>query len=310
LSEATVELGLSKETLAKIEVVRKWVSENGLIWSRKVLYELVSAGLVKDTANTRYQAVCQLFKKLRKAGVVPYEWFKDKKTSLRNTGVGDASTFDESFQRLCKYYSRSAKSMQKNYVEIWTEKELPERVVNLTYEYDVGLLTSEGFVGDVAQHQAVERLKEIKAEFNIQPYVIYISDYDSEGEHIFNLNKRELEAVGVEVSKLAVTKEDVKALSLISNIGYRERMLKPRTLKYHLSKQYVQDFLQRNRDLAPDGIVQYETEAYPVSTLHDRLQSQLSSLIDKDKIEKLDELCRREVKRWLKKHYKGKVKAE
>jgi len=296
---------LSKETLAKIEVVRKWVSENGVIWSRKVLYELVSAGLVKDTANARYQQVCQLFKKLRKTGIVPYEWFKDKKTSLLNTGMGETDSFEERFQSLCKYYSRSAKSLQENYVEIWTEKELPERVVSLTYEYDIGFLTSEGFVGDVAQHQAIERLKEIKAKFGIQPHVIYISDYDSEGEYIFNLNRKELERVGILVSKLAVTKDDVKALNLISNIGYRERMLKPRTLKYHLSKSYVKDFMERNRDLAPDGIVQYETEAYPVPILQNKLENTLSTLIDKEKIEKLDEICRKEVREWLRKFYKG-----
>lgn len=298
-------LVMNGKTRAKIEVVRKWVEQWGRIWSRKVLYELVAAGLIKDTSKSSYSRVCKLFMKLRRAGVIPYEWFKDKKTTLSNVGISEGRSFNERFASLCEYYSRSAKSLQANYVEVWTEKELPDAIKDLLLTYDVGLLTSEGFVGDVAFHYALERLKEIKEKYGVPICIIYISDYDAEGEHIFRINKEQLEEIGVKVTKLVVTKPDVKRFKLASNVGYRERMMKPKTIKYHLSKQYVKDFFERNKDLVPDGIVQYETEAYPVPALRTKLDKILGGLIDVAKIENLDRLCREEVENWRNKHYRA-----
>lgn len=295
---------VNKITQAKIDIVEAWVKLHGQIWSRKVLYQLVSAGLVKDTSKSTYVQVCKLFMKLRREGIIPYEWFKDKKTVALGVGIDESRSFDERFKLLCKYFTKDSKSLQKYYVEIWTEKELPEDITQIIkYKYQVGLVTSEGFVGDVAQHNAVKRLEGIREEFELPIVILYVSDYDCEGEHIFGLMKEELGGGGIEVRKIAIKKEDVKRFELISNIGYRERMLKPNTLKYHMRKGYVRDFLGKNKDLERDGIVQYEIEAYPDESFKELIERELNDLISLKIIAETHEICRGEAKEWLEDHY-------
>lgn len=299
---------ITPQIQAKINVVEEWVRKYGKIWSRKVLYELVSTQLVKDTSRGQYSQVCKLFMKLRKDEIIPYEWFKDKKTEVNyNCGISDSDmmSFDERFQRLAKYYNRSSRSLQKCYIELWTEKEFPDTIKSMLDDYEVGIVTSQGFVGDVAQHDALERIRKIQDKLNISIIIFYVSDYDCEGEHIYGLIKQEFEKFGIRVIKLAVKKEHIKKLRLISNIGYRERMLKPKTLKSHLTKAYVKEFFEKNKDLAPDGIVQYELDAYPVEILQNLIENAISKFIDVKIIEDTDKICKKEAKRWVKKYYKG-----
>lgn len=168
-------------------------------------------------------------------------------------------------------------------------------------EFDVGLLTSEGFIGDVARHFASTRLSKIAEE---KPVIImYISDYDCEGEHIYHLAEEDLELHDIRVEKVAINKEQVIELNLISNIGYRDRILgNPRTLKYHLNKQYVREFFEYNRDLGPDGIVQFELDACPVPDLMELTKDAIGRYIDLSIIELSADDSKKEVKDWIERH--------
>jgi len=300
----------------KIEIIRNWVEKHGQIWARRALYELVSKQLIKDTSNYSYTCTCKLFQNLREYGMIPYEWFKDKRTKVENVDIDFYGEFQDRFAALCKYYptSRSSKELQKNYVEIWTEKELSEDTVQLIEQYDVGLVMGEGFIGDIPFHDATERVKRILNKYELPVRIFYISDYDCEGAHTFNLCKAMLEPIGdVEVKKLFLVKEQVEKYRLIPNIGYRERMLKPKVLKNHLAKQYVKEFFKSNTDLKKDGIVQYELDQVDIlirnrvkiEIMKKSLADTISSFIDLDVINNTKERCEREVKEWVSKHYRG-----
>ncbi len=284
----------------KIEIIKNWVERYGRIWSRRVLYELVSNQLVKDTSDTQYKQTCKLFQNLREQDIIPYDWFKDKRTTVENLGIKEPYGFQERFDILCDYYTKSSKSLQKYYVEVWTEKELPEVTQDLLSDYDVALVMGEGFIGDIPFHDAINRMPKIIDENNIPIKIIYISDFDCEGEHTFQLCKDKLELFGyVEVKKLFLTGSQIKKYNYISNIGYEDRIRKmsPKQKKAHLTKQYVKDFFNEN------GIVQYELDQVPVDLLNETLENTISSYIDKSIIENTHKICRREVKNWLEEHY-------
>lgn len=290
----------------KIEIVEKWVEQFGRIWSRRVLYELVSNQLVKDTSDSQYQQVCNLFQTLRHEGFIPYHWFKDKRTTISNVGIENRYSFEERFQILRDYYSRSSKSLQKYYVEAWTEKELSEATRDILKRYEVGTVMGEGFIGDIPFHDAIERIPNILELYNLPIKIIYISDFDTEGEHTFHKCKEKLGIFdNVIVEKLFLTKEQIIENNFIPNIGYRKRMLKPKTIKYHLSKQYVKDFINQNKDLESDGIVQYEFDQFPVNLLNEVLEDTISRYINLDIIENTEELCRKESEAWCNEHYKA-----
>ena len=181
-------------------------------------------------------------------------------------------------------------------------------IFELLDQYDVGFVSSTGFMGDIPRRKAEERMKETEEEYGIKPVIIFISDYDAEGEYIVECVKEEI--VSAHVEKIALTKQQVKELNFISNIGYKEKMLKPKTLKNHLSKEYVKEFIKENRDLEPNGIVQYELDQIETKYLHSLLKGTLRKYIDMKLIEQHKELCEREVKDWMKKNYKGDMRME
>lgn len=286
----------------KIEVVKKWVEQFGIIWSRRVLYELVSNQLVKDTSDGQYQQVCNLFQALRHEGFIPYDWFEDKRTSVSNIGIENGESFETIFDRLTRYWKRSSKSLQEYYVEVWTEKRLSERTNELLKKYEIGTVIGEGFIGDIPFHDAIKRMPSILEEYKLPVKIYYISDFDCEGEHTFNLCKKKLEPLGdIEVKKLFLTKEQIENYGFISNIGYKERMAKlernPKKWKAHFTKEYVKSFFNK------EGIVQYEFDQFPVNILNENLENAISSYISLEIIENTDRLCRKEVKEWMDKHY-------
>ena len=284
----------------KIDLIQNWVENYGRIWSRRVLYELVSNQLVKDTSDTQYKQTCKLFQNLREYELIPYEWFKDKRTTIENIGIENIYSFEERFDNLCEYYTRSSKSLQKYYIEIWTEKELPEVTQDIIQKYDVGLVMGEGFIGDIPFHNAIERIPKIIDDLNIPIKIFYISDFDCEGEHTYHLCKEHLESIeDVEVKKLFLTKSQIKKYNYISNIGYEDRIRKmsPDGKKAHLTKQYVKDFFNEN------GLVQYELDQVQVDLLNESLENTISSYVDIKIIENTNEICRKEVEEWLEEHY-------
>jgi len=294
----------SEDVKIKIDIVKKWVEQFGRIWSRRVLYELVSNQLVKDTSDSQYQQVCNLFQALRHEGFIPYDWFEDKRTTILNVGIGNGYSFEDRFQMLRNYYSRSSKSLQDYYVEVWTEKKLSEATQNVIKKYEVGMVMGQGFIGDIPFHDAVERVPDLLEKYGLPIKIIYISDYDCEGKHTFDLCKEKLEILGdVTVEKLFLTKKQIVDNNFISNIGYRKRMMKPKTLKYHLSKRYVKDFIGINKDLESDGIVQYEFDQFPVNLLNDVLENTISRYINLETIQNTEEICRKEAEEWCDEHY-------
>ena len=294
----------SPEVKKKIQVVQKWVEGHGKIWSRHVLYLLVGTQLVKDTSQSQYDQTCKLFQNLREYGIIPYEWFKDKRTNVGDVGIQEYGDFNDHFRWLCKHYTQlDARDRQPFYVEIWTEKELSEDTLEVIDKYDVSLVTGQGFIGSIPLHDAKNRINHIANEIGKPVRIIYISDYDSEGEHIFHLCKQNLEPIGdVQVEKLFLTKVQVKQYNLISNVGYVERMEDPRKIKSHLSKRYVQGFIRENKDLGNNGVVQYELDAVDVDIVKAQLENTISRYIDRKIIENNENERIKEVQHWTRKY--------
>lgn len=286
----------------KIEVIKSWVENYGRIWGRRALYELVSKQLVKDTSDNTSNQNYKLWQNLREYGLIPYDWFRDKRTTIVNVGINDGYSFQERFDILCKHYTKSSKNLQNFYVEVWTEKELPDVTQELLKRYDIGLVMGEGFIGDIPFHDAIERIPTILDKIGIPIKIFYISDFDCEGEHTYQLCKEKLEPLGdIRIEKLFLTKEQVDKYGFISNVGYIERINKMtvRQKKAHLTKQYVQDFFKKY------GVVQYELDTVPVDVLNEILENTISSIINLEVIEHTNMICKKEVDEWLKLHYKG-----
>ncbi|MBA7496917.1 hypothetical protein ES702_07526 [subsurface metagenome] len=223
-----------------------------------------------------------------------------------NVGIEtEYRSFDDYFKSMLMAYefARDSKTLQKAYVEVFTEKDLPDPIEDLFYEYEVGFCSSGGFGGDVALYYVLERLKKIKETFNLSIKFYCIGDYDAEGEHIIKKIKERYEPFGIDIKKLAITKQQVVDLQLVPNKGYREKMMKPKTLKYHMQKQYVWDFFEANKDICPpDGICQFELEGLETTYLLELLKSTATRHISLETIKHSRAIFRREAQEWAKNH--------
>lgn len=299
---------IKEKTQQKIDLVKNWVEENGRIWSRKVLYICVTAGLVKDTSKNSWNMVSKLFTRLRKENPeeVPYSLFRDKKMVETNVGIEtEIKSFNDYFKRAVDTYefARDSKTLQKAYVEVFTEKDLPEPVELLFDDYEIGFSSSGGFGGDVALYYVLERLRTIKEEFGLPVKFYCLGDYDAEGEHIVELIKERYKPFGIDIEKLAITKQQVIDLRLSPNKEYRDKMSKPKTLKYHIKKYYVQRFFNLNKDIAPpDGICQFELEALETPFLLNLLENTVCRHIDIEKIRNSRKIFRKEAQKWVRSH--------
>ena len=72
----------------------------------------------------------------------------------------------------------------------------------------------------------------------------------------------------------------------------------------------MKEFIEENRDLEPDGIVQYELDQIETKYLHSLLKRTLRKYIDMALIERHKEICEQEVKDWMEKNYKGNMQME
>jgi len=238
---------------------------------------------------------------------MPYTLFQDKKMTSSGVGIEtDIQDFDDYFLRAQRTYAdvRGAKTLQQGYIELFSEKDLPLPVEELLEKYEIGLVSSGGFAGDVGLHNMIQRLIEIQEIHDLPIRFYCLGDYDAEGEHIVSLIKDRCKPYGIHVEKLAITKRQVKKFNLISNIGYRDKMMKPKTLKAHLKKRYVKEFFESNKDLAADGICQFELEALETSFLIDLIEHTISSYINLDIIKNRRKILDAEVEIWLAEHYK------
>jgi len=276
-----------KINFERIEILKKQYKIEGGMTLRRCFYVLYGKGKIPNKKSA-YQSLSKVLLKAREFGYLDWYVIVDRhRQILQRTTY---SNFETAFDKLCKSYRTNSMLLQKNYVEVWIEKDAVANIVyDITYDLDVPLLVGKGFISGTHLKNASDRFKRIEKPITI----LYISDYDCEGEFFRGKAEQKLKEYGcnnLTIKKIILTKQQIKKYKLL--INYVEFK------KEQLRKKYVQDFMINNKDLGNEGKVQIELDTLSNIELKKILQKELDKLIDKKTAKISDENSIKEMFKW------------
>lgn len=267
-------MGIHNATLEFIGQIRKVLDCYDFpLTVRQIFYQLVAKQIIpKDEASC--DKVSRVGVIGRDMGLLPEEKFIDP------TRVFDklSSWLDlkDFLDTVKDAYRKDMWQYQDNYIEIWTEKEALQLVINkITHKYDVGLQIAKGQYCRTGIWEASKRYKE-QSYKNCLLY--YVGDYDPSGLSIYNSIKERLINYGVDVEipdRLALTKEQIEKYKLLSDRANRrdsntkkfievtgsDRIVELDALPPDVLRRIIEDCILENSDSEIFGLARKKEEA-------------------------------------------------
>jgi hypothetical protein len=171
-------------------------------------------------------------------------------------------------QTLIAVYRRLRWIDQKNYVEVWVEKDALSGVLEpITRNFHVHLLVNRGYSSISAMHDSALRYRDAERHEKIC-HLLYFGDHDPSGEDMVRDIKNRLEEfrTHIEVTKVALTRKQVDEYALPPN---------PAKTSDPRARGYIEEH----------GDQSWELDALPPATLNTLLTDALEELLDREKYE-------------------------
>jgi hypothetical protein len=131
-------------------------------------------GIEKDDAG--YEKVQRQVLKLRRAGLLDYEWIADATRWMRKPRSYDSP--EDAIRQTAATYRRNLWRDADSYVEIWCEKDaVAGSIYPVTSLYDVPLMVARGFSSETFCYEAIAQRGDDTRPF----YVYYFGDFDRAG---------------------------------------------------------------------------------------------------------------------------------
>lgn len=217
----------SKIKLAQIcEILAKYDQK---LTDRQLYYQLISQYSLPNSWR-EYLNLCNLVRDARLSGDIDWDAIEDR------TRTPDMPTHfdnvDDGLHALIASYRLDRWAEQKNYVEVWIEKDALSSVfAPVTSQYHILLMANRGYSSITAIHDASVRFKHAR-ENGKECVLLYFGDHDPSGEDMVrDIHDRLNDTFHcpVEITKIALTKKQVQQYNLPPNPAKRSD---PRASKY------------------------------------------------------------------------------
>jgi hypothetical protein len=185
----------------------------GYLTIRHLFYRLVSAGVIPKT-DSAYNNVIYHTIQMRKQGNIPYSCFADNTRLMRKSRTYNSP--EDALAFWTKNYRRELWARQKNYVEVWSEKDAISNIIfDVTDEYDVPLMIARGFSSLTFLYNASEEIKELNRAGKLV-YIYHLGDLDPSGIKASEDIQNKLSGFGCDIifERLAITREQVEDYNL------------------------------------------------------------------------------------------------
>lgn len=179
---------------------------------RGLFYQLVGQGVVPKT-EAAYKLVGRLAVRMRRAGVLPYDWLADNTRWMRKPHT--YCSLEGFLRRTAATYRRAVWDDMPAYVEVWLEKDALAGVLyEVTEPWDVPLMVTRGYPSLSFLFEAAEVLNaEAKPAF-----LYYFGDFDPSGVDIPRKVEAELRRMApraeIHFERVAVTEDQIRDLKL------------------------------------------------------------------------------------------------
>ncbi len=281
-----------KKTLEKFRIIREQFEIEGAMTLRRIYYVLLGKGLIEPSGKkgSPYINLSKLLVKAREEGEIDWKVIVDRtRRIIKRWTFPD---YDEAFEWLCEHYRKDSMLRQKNYVEVWIEKDaISGNVASVTWDIDVPLMPGKGWGSVTTIHDAYERIAKLTGK-RLHVVILYVSDFDPEGFHIPKVVEEKFALYGLpdpQIKRIALTEGQINKFNLRKNVGFT-------ISEKQKEKEYVRDYIEKY------GVVQYEIDALPVAELNQIIEKELKKLIDFKIPEISDKESKEEVEAWLDEH--------
>ncbi len=180
----TDKLGLSPanaELLGTInEILERYASQGYRLTLRQLFYALVTENIIENSKG-EYQKLSKILTRGRLAGVVDWSMIEDR--GRRVDLPYYASDPADALGDIISSYRLNRQQGQKNYVEVWCEKDALSQILRrVTSKYHVPLMINKGYSSSSAMYEASRRINHmIKFKGADIATIIYVGDHDPSG---------------------------------------------------------------------------------------------------------------------------------
>lgn len=240
---------------------------------RQLYYQLVSRGIIANKIQ-EYSKLSSILVISRMNGLTDWEMIEDR---LRTPYIQYyVSGIEGAIKDTIDQYKLDRQHGQKNYIEIWTEKDAVSNVLKrISNKYHVKLVINRGYSSCSAMYDAYNRILEMEA-MGKTTKILYVGDHDPSGLDMLRDIEERLNEFGIrnfDLVPVALSMEQINELKPPPNPA---KITDPR------AKWYIAEYGQKS----------WELDALKPSILYKIVEKALLKRID---IEKYDTMLMKEI---------------
>lgn len=230
----TEKLRLNKANIERLEtingIIETYLADNYVMTLRQLYYQLVQRNIIPNVQK-EYAKLSILLKQGRMAGIVDWDAIMDRgrqpQIPWSTSGIAGA------LKTIHDQYRLDLQDGQKNYIEVWVEKDALANVMErVTRKYHINLMVNKGYSSCSAMHESYERFRDAD-----KPGVLlYFGDHDPSGKDMVRDIEARLIEFGLEdfrVENPALNIDQIRRYALPENPA---KLTDPRAVEY--IKQY------------------------------------------------------------------------
>jgi hypothetical protein len=238
----------------------------------------VSKGIIANTISS-YKRLSRILSNARKDGIIPFGAIVDRtRIPIKEPTWNGLKSY---LKEIKTKYKKTKWKNQKNYVEIWLEKDsLRDIFAPITQYYDVHLVIGRGYPSLTVLYEAAERFKNI----NKPIWILYFGDHDPTGVDIHRSIKENLikhfgiKRKNLHLRKVAITLRQIKKFNLPPS---------PTKSTDLRTKKFLQKY----------GNSCVELDALPREVLEEELKKNIEKFLNNKKFKKRLKVEEKEVKK-------------
>ena len=244
------------------DIVEEYGKDGYKLTLRQLYYQLVSRDIIANKTK-EYVKLSILLVKGRMAGLIDWDAIEDRnRVPFIPYWVVN---IEDAINDTIKQYRLDRQRGQKNYIEVWVEKDALSGILKrITSHYHIKLMSNKGYSSCTAIHDAFIRFKR-EERSGKKTIILYIGDYDPSGlDMIRDIDKRLTEfGVHTKVIPIGLTMKQINKYKPPPNPA---KITDPR------AKWYI----------AEHGKTSWEVDSLNPKTLHELVEHNVEKLIDMD----------------------------
>lgn len=192
------------------EIIVEYQSEGYDLTLRQLYYQFVARDIIANR-QSEYKRLGSVINDARLAGLIDWDSIIDRTRDFEKLSHWDSPA--DILQSAANSYGIDTRANQKDYIEVWVEKDALVGVIEKACTpLDVGYLSCRGFVSQSAMWLAAQRFRRKEHQKRKDAYLIHLGDHDPSGIDMTRDIQDRLNMFGssVAVKRIALTMEQIE----------------------------------------------------------------------------------------------------